>query len=152
MLRELNTNEMENVSGGSDLPPDGFGGLQWEWDWAQRDPLVMEQMLGGAGNEGSGGFYGGGSLTLGLGVNAYSSGSGENDSGLGGATVGLGYSITIGQSDNTDDAVTDVQNDPQVCLGLCANPAPGGVTLGVGVQIPLSAIPGAPDVNGGKSK
>jgi hypothetical protein len=55
MLRELNENEMEMVSGGGDsgdLPPPSFGGQMWEWQWALSDPLVMAQMMGGAGFDG----------------------------------------------------------------------------------------------------
>ena len=67
MLRELNMNEMKVVSGGmfddSQQLPDTLQG--WERSWAESDPLVRSQILGGAGYGGDIEFGGTGEFVYG---------------------------------------------------------------------------------------
>ncbi|CAM3737279.1 hypothetical protein [Litorimonas haliclonae] len=148
MLRELNVNEMEIVSGGTqNIYGQGPEEVQANQDaaargWGQYDQYgnnITDSFGGGS----SGGTYAGGSVAFGLGANGYSSGGGQNDSGRGGAVIGMGGSFTIGQADNTDDAVVAAQESAQLCWSVCVNSLGNGqVTIGAGIIIPIDGVSG----------
>jgi len=110
MLRELNLNEMEMVSGGfgdqSQSLPDTL--RDWERDWAERDPLVRSQILGGAGYGGDIEFGGTGEY---VGHNGIASGI-ELELGTGDITVTCCSIGFLGINIELDSFTLTIPNEP----------------------------------------
>ena len=136
MLRELNINEMEIVSGGYEETTQGDPFNPTIHDDPNAGTISFQD---GAGNT----TYFGGFAALGLGISGFSSGPGSDDAGAGSAGLGAGFAVEFGSSSDVDQAVVDQASSVTVCFGPCTTIDLNTFTFefnlsaGIGIFIPF---------------